>query len=357
MLDPVRYAAAYAKVHARLGQLLNTQAWNDLLTAADLSDFVQQLSETPYQDAVEHVRREREGETIDVAVLERALRGHLARASLRPLTFVSGKPKDLLLWRWRRFELENLKTVLRAVERDVTPQQARSTLVPLGTASELPWDDLLESESVPQAVERLSDSFYGEALQPAMDRYREGGPLLVLEVRLDLAYYRRFLEIIERLTGRDRKEAERFLGTMIDSQNLLWAFRYRVYYGLSPEEILNYSLHRGVRLDVETIQWIAQGALVIDVLRDVWNGHLPGLHRLEGLSDKEALGEAEGVFDRYLFNQAQHTRGAYAMHLGIVLGYDVLLETEVRDLVTIAEGKAVNWSAADIRPYLVTARG
>lgn len=356
VLDPVRYAAVYAKVHARLGQLLDSKAWEDLLSAPDLERFLHRLAGTLYQDVVEHVRTEHEQEVIGVAILERALRGHLARAFLRPLTFLSGRPRDLLEWRWRRFELGNLKAVLRAVERDVPPGEARATLVPLEPVSELEWDDLVEAESVPGVVDQLSGTFYGAALQPALDRYRDGGPLLVLEVRLDLAYYRRLLEMIEDLRGRDRKEAERFLGTLIDGQNVLWAFRYRVYYGLSPEEILNYCLHRGVKVDVETIRWIAQGARVVDVLRDVWGEELTGLDRMEGLSSEEAITETEALFDRYLFDQAQGTRGAYAMHLGIVLGYEVLLETEVRDLVTIAEGKAVNWSAADIRPYLVTAR-
>jgi V/A-type H+-transporting ATPase subunit C len=257
------------------------------------------------------------------------------------------------MWRWRHFELDNLKTVLRAVAQEVAPERARATLVPLGTTSALSWDSLVEVESVVSVVERLADTFYGEALKPALDRYRRGGPLLVLEVRLDLAYYRRLLAMIQGLSGRDRKEAERFLGTLIDSQNVLWAFRYRIYYGLSPEEILNYTLHRGIEIDATTIRAIAEGAHVLEVLRQVWDGRLSNLERLEGLSDEDALDEAERLFDRYLFEQAQRVRNKYAMHLGIVLSYEVLLETEVYDLVSIAEGKVANWSADQIRPYLI----
>lgn len=354
VLDPVRYAAVYAKVHARLSELLSASAWDELLMAADLAEFVQRLAGTSYHDVVEFARQEAGDGVVEVVSLERALRGHLARAFLRPLTFVPAKPRNLLMWRWRHFEMDNLKTVLRAVDRDIAPDRARATLVPLGAVSELAWNDLVEVDSIPAVVESLAGTFYGSALEPALDRYRREESLLILEVRLDLAYFRRLLEMIRDLGGRDREEAERFLGTMVDSRSVLWAFRYRVYYELSPEEILNYSLHRGVRVDVSTIRAIAQGATVLEVLRHIWDGDLPNLDRLQNLSEEEALEEAEDIFSLYLFDQAQRVRGQYAMHLGVVLGYETLLETEIYDLISIAEGKAAKWSANEIRPYLIT---
>jgi len=347
-LDPPRYAAVYAKVHTRFSQLLSPGTWEDLLSASDLPEFIRRLEGTPYRAVVDL----ESDEGVDLAHLERSLRGHSAQAVRSLLRFMPPGPRDLLAWRWRRFELDNLKTVLRAVKRQVDPERARATLVPLGEASAIPWEVLLEARSVSAVVDRLTDTFYGRALEPALDRYHREDRLFVLEVRLDLVYFRRLLEKIEGLGGQDRKEAERFLGIMIDSQNVLWAFRYREYYGLSPEEILNYSLHRGVKVDVSTIRRVAQGASLLAVMQDVWDGILSGLDRLEGLSDEEALVHAEGIFDRFMFKQARQVRTGYAMHLGIVLGYDVMLETEVGDLVTIAEGKAGGWSAQQIRPYL-----
>lgn len=357
ILDPARYAAVYARIHSRLGRLLPDEVWEDLLAVSDLPEFMNRLEGTAYQDAVRSMRGERNDGAREIEMLERAIRGHLARASRSPLPLMLGGPRDLLEWRWRRFEIDNLKTVLRAVEWDVDPQRARATLIPLGEASEVPWRSLVEAESVPAVVESIADTFYGEILSPALARYRREGLLFILEVRLDLGYFRRLLELIGGLHGRDRKEAERFLGIMIDSQNLLWAFRYRIFYHLSPEEILTYSLHRGVRVDAMTIRSIAEGARVRDVIREVWNGDLPGLQRLDGISDADALLEAEGIFNDYLFQEAQQTRKGYAMHLGIVLGYEVLLETEVHDLITIAEGRSANWSPREIRPYLIAKRG
>ena len=143
------------------------------------------------------------------------------------------------------------------------------------------------------------------------------------------------MRLIGKLRGRDRQEAQRFAGTLVDSQNVLWAFRYRIYDDLSPEEILNYTLHEGVRVDTSLIRHIAAGASVPQVLQEVWGEDLPDLERLLGLPDKEALWEAERAFDRYFYNEAMETIKGYSLHLGIVLAYVVLQETEVKDLVSL----------------------
>lgn len=43
----------------------------------------------------------------------------------------------------------------------------------------------------------------------------------------------------------------------------------------------------------------------------------------------------------------------YSLHLGIVLAYVVLQETEVKDLVSVLEGIVAGWSLEQIRPYLI----
>lgn len=359
VLDPVRYAAVYAKVHARMGQLLSLADWEALLAARDVTRFVEDLANTPYRDVVAYVQesRERRGpggsEVLAVAEIERGLRGHLARAFLRPLRFVPEQPRGLLRWRWRQFELENLKILLRAVKQGVPPERTWSALVPLGDVSELPWEQLVAMSSVSDVVERLAGTFFGDALQPALDRYRETGRLLVLEIRLDLAYYRRLLNLIEALTGRDRREAERFLGMLVDSENIRWAFRYRDFYGLSREEIMTFCLHRGVDVDPATIRRIVQGARVVDVVTEIWGDRLSNSGRLIDLPDAEAVEQAERMVRRHLVEQAERIKGAYAMHLGGVLGYEVLLETEVHDLVTVIEGKVAGWSGRRVRRHLI----
>jgi V/A-type H+-transporting ATPase subunit C len=352
-LDAPRYAAASARVRGRIGRLLTPAQWELLLEAPDLSTMVQNLSTTAYQPLLEQVGRAAMAQP-DPSRIERWLWQYLATSYRAPLPFMPGATKDLVAWLWRRFEVDNLKMVLRGVERDIPPGRIRDTLVPLGDASGLPWESLSEASTVPDVVSRLAGRFYGRALEPALDRYRREGLLFVLEIRLDLAYARELLNLVEGLRGRDRREAERFTGTLIDSQNVLWAFRYRLYHDLSPEEILNYTLQRGVRVNTRILREIATGASVMTVLEEVWDGALPDLERLARHRDQQALVEAEAMFDRYFYRQAKKTLKGYPLHLGVILAYLVLQETEIGDLVSLIEGKASGWPADRIGPYLVS---
>ena len=349
LVDAARYAAANAHVHGLISQLIPPAVRAELLAAPDLPAVVGLLRQSWYAGALAAVDA---GEP-DRAHLERVLWSHLAAAVRRPLRMLQGPARELLDWYWRRFEIENLKTILRGVQYGVPPEQFQASLIPLGAASSLPWTTLAAAESVFAVVERLGASVYGAFLARALDRYRREGLLFVLEVALDLGYDQRLLQLIDQLHGRDKSEARRFLGTRLDADNLLWAYRYRIYAGFLPEEILNYTLQRGLKVDVDVVRAIALGAPLPDVVRQVWGDGVPGMETLYDLPDRTALPRLEVLLQRYLHVLAQRTWQAYPLHLGTVLAYQVLVEDEMRDLMAIVEGKAFAWTAERLRPYLI----
>lgn len=359
ILGPVRYAAANAALRARLANLLSPDQWHRILAASDLGELVGLLGgTTAYGELLESIVGEEAPEPEQV---ERLLWAALSRAFRVPLTFMQGTPRDLMEWLWRRFELQNLKTIIRTVAVHLPPQEIRAALIPLGSASNLPWDALTTTSSVSEVVERLHATFYGSryarALEQALDRYKAEGEIFVLEVSLDLAYYRRLLKIINNLSGRDQQDAEKFIGTQVDSQNLLWAVRYRVFFDFSPEEILAYTLQRNLRVNAAVVQRLATGASLLVILRQLWSDRLPDLDRLTDLSPPEALPELELIFQRYLYQIAKSELPRYPFHLGTVLAYEILLESEVRDLIIVIEGKAAGWSQDQIQSRLIGARG
>lgn len=352
LFDPVRYAAAHARVRGGIARLVPTAVWTELLNTSTLSALVQQLAGTAYRGVLApHTGQEREPGRVESALWQ-----YLVQAYRAPLPFLRGGPRALVDGLWRRFEVDNLKTVLRTVGRDAAPARIRASLIPLGPASTLPWEDLTDANSIVAAIDRLGSTRYGRVLGQALERYRREERLFVLEVALDLFYYRYLVQLLNGLSGRDRSEAERFVGTRVSSQNLLWAYRYRVHFGLSPEEILNYTLGGGLRVDAAVVRDIATGAPVYEVVTAIWDRRLPDLDRLAGRPDAEALSELELIFWRYLYAEAAKTLRRYPLHLGVVLAYEVLLESEVRDLVVLVEGTAAGWPPDRLKPYFIGTR-
>lgn len=360
MLGPVRYAAPNASVRARLTHLLPNHIWSQLLSATDLAAVVALLRTTAYATTLQTEPGQSVQQWLEPEQIEQELQTYLVQAFQAPLKLLQGTPRTLLDWLWRRFELENLKTVIRALAGNLPPSDIQTALLPLGHRSDLPWDTLIESSSVPALLRPLRSSFQGQryahALEPAIGRYRREGDLFGLEVALDLFYYRHLLHLLDSLSGRDRRDAGRFIDPLIDGYNMLWAFRYHISFDLSPEEIINYTLQRRLRVDAPVVRQIALGMSLQEAARHIWNGRLPHLDRLDNLSPEEALPELELLLRRYRYTLARRSLEGYPFHLGTILAYTVLLESEVQDLTAIVEGKAVGLSREQIRPVLIGSR-
>ncbi|MEZ4867056.1 MAG: V-type ATPase subunit [Caldilineaceae bacterium] len=278
---------------------------------------------------------------------------HWVWAARRPFYLLQGASRELLEWYWRREELNNLKTLLRALHLQSPSEQFLPALIPLEGATELPWHALAAAPSVAELVERLRATWYGKVLQPVLEQYRRRQSVFVLEVALDLAYYRRLRGLVTQLHGRDRQEADQALSFWIDAQNLLWAYRYRLYAQLSPEEILNYTLQRNLRVNAKVVRAIALGAPLLETVQRVWPNQLPDLESLATVPERDALPRLELILWRHLYHWAKQTRATAALHLGAVLAYEILLESEVRDLVTLVEGKVFHRTGDQLRPYLI----
>jgi len=342
MIGAVQYAAANATIQAGIGRLLQEDIWERLLAASGLAEILSILSETSYRETM----LEEPGRVKEV---ERLLRSYLADRFRLPLPFLGGRVYHLLDWLWRPFEIDNLIIVLRGLHNNVSGSRIRSSLVSLGRGSELPWREMTNSQSISDLIDNVDRSFHGSlyarALENAYNEYQRQQAVFVLEVALYLAYYRRLHRMLERLQGRDRKDAERFVGTAIDSRNLLAAFRY------GPETILSYTLPRQTRVNSAVMQRAATDAPVAELVRSVWGRELSGLSRIEGRSPREAVVELELIFQRHLYSMVRDSIAGYwyPFHLGMILSYEVLLQSEVDDLITIIEGTMNGWSAEHIR--------
>ena len=362
-LDALQYAGATAHIRALYARLLDDAVWHDLLAARDLATAVGLLRTTTYSDVIATV--EQSGAFV-LERVEQLLWGRAAENSHRTMTFVSGDVRRLLLVWWQQFELENLKAVFRGLDQKMEPAEIQRFLIPLGEHSTLPWEALLHEHSVASLIEHLRDTHYINPLRNAYPLYQHEHSLFAVEVALDIRYYRDLAAGIEHLGGTDREEARRLLGAHLDMLNVLWAFRYRSYYGLSAEEIVNYTLWQTVRTDTAVVRDIALGADPRDILLRVWGEGafdpelLQSLGPSLGMMDADVLHpqasllpRIELILRRYWMRLAAREMGGYPFKLGTLLGYLVLQQLEVHDLVTLLEGKGMGWELERIRQHLV----
>lgn len=342
----LRYADLSARVRALAGYLISPEQWRSLLDMPDLPSLVDALQGLPYG----HDRPFPEPPAL--RSLELFFSETVAREYEKLISVTQNNIRDLLRELWRRFELDNLKAILRHLAEE-RPVPVEDLIVPLRN-SELPLDELSEATDLEAAASILSDTVYGPPLADALPRYESERTLFPVEVALDLNYWRRVWRTANSLGGEDRKWATQLVGTRLDRLNVTWAFRFRIYYRLSEEEIINYTLPYGYRSDDTVIRAIAGGASIQDVVEMVWGGDVPELAGLAEGETREALQALEVALARLECRMARRPFSGQGFHLGLMLGYLLRKECEAHDLTALAESKAEKLPAEEIEPYLVS---
>ncbi len=138
---------------------------------------------------------------------------------------------------------------------------------------------MVESGSIAAAVELMRGTPYYETLSFGMKRYVAEQNLFTLEVELDINYWRDLWKYVNLLSGEDKTQSKRIIGSLVDITNLMWAIRYRLYHHLSEEELINYTLSFGYRVKDEDIRAIAAGADIAKIVERIY----PGLGNVEEL--------------------------------------------------------------------------
>lgn len=341
MMGALRHAASYAQARALHASLLPPEGWRVLRREPERAGVVRRLRDTPYGPDLPS----------ELGALERHMKRRLAAVTARVATLPWGAPQAVLRAYARRFELANLKIVLRGLYHRLPAERVTALLLPLPEPT-LPWTVLLDGGSIAAVADALAGTPYQRPLRTVLEQQGEGA-LFPFEVALDLAYLQTFVRRIEHLGGADRAAAERFLGQWIAVENLSWAFRYRRLAGLTPEETINYTLHRAFGAGLDAVRRVSLGAEVADEAARL------GIAVDGALSEDDALTALELAATRQRHAHARRAFAGVVFDLGAALGLITLLEGEVRDLVTLLEGRdrGLRESVLDDRWVTAAARG
>jgi V/A-type H+-transporting ATPase subunit C len=356
MAGVASYAAISARVRAMYAELLTPQDMIRLNESPDFISLFNALKSTAYGPYLEGLK----DKDINPRRVIIQVKRKLADAFYSVIQMAPVETRSLVKQLYRSYELGNLKAVLRALVTVHTWnteaglwERVRDVLFPLGSASVLPAQAMVESGSVAAAIDLLHGTPYEEILSFAMKRYSAEQNLFPLEVALDLSYWRRLWSEAQKLTGGDREHSVRIIGSLLDMNNLMWAIRYRVYHKLSEEEIINYTLPFGYRVKDSDLRAIAAGADIASIVSRIF----PGIPDVNALLENPAAGlpRLEVLLKREIMKQCLAAFVGSPFHIGLPLAFLVLHDFEVQDLIVLIEAKSSGLPEDEYRPFLLKA--
>ncbi len=193
------YSYANARVRAMTGRLLEPGVFKELMAAPDYNRALAVLEETEYGEDLEHFMLEGARPTI----VDRAFNRNLIRNFGKIKDFFTGRPRelvDILLSRW---DLYNLKTVMRGMRALVPKQEIQRILVPIGALDEAVLLEIMNQPDLRACLDAIVVFSlewpvpYGRAITEHLTEYLREHDLSVLELALDKFHYRNVIELLK----------------------------------------------------------------------------------------------------------------------------------------------------------------
>ncbi len=327
--------------HALTSDLLTPEQMRTLAGQEKLDDFVERLAETPYGK----ISIETEG---DVSIaLEKIFYQKFIE---RMMAIVDLAPRNigdfLQSYYYLRFEVVNLKRIIRGKYSGVPNTQITESLIPIVPHKVGSYEEMVEVEAFEEGVRRLEGTAY-EPLVSSLELSEKYDALWPVEIALNHLYASAVFKSLEGLSQEDRGLVKRIVKAEADVENFLIAAKQRGVRDEThvPEEMFPATYDIALEKLKEVME-ASDVKLVIQELGQPYNEILAPLYEGDVALIRSRL-------RKHVYEIARKGRAANDFGFNVIMAYLIFSEIEKDDLVGIAWGKAQRVSSEDILKYLV----
>ncbi len=339
------YEYLNTRVRVMLAKLLKPQQFLALLELRELTELLRALSDTDYAPELERCSVEFSGyELIEQTVLRNGQRifTHLMRIAPE-------EPRQLIELVLERFEVFNLKTIVRGVHARVSAAEIARSLYPSIIYSQAFYAELLQRGTLRGILDYLlsTGNRYYKPLAAVFPEYERTGRLALLEHALDSFY---FAQARERLREDQNAQIVRdALGTEADILNLVYALRV-VAAGVRSPERDRYILAGGRHLPPEAVCNLLNAAdlheFFTKVLRTPYGKAL-------GTPGELSVPRLQGRLENLLYQELCRLELGRFFDIRMAISYIWRKNAEITNIRVIASGLARRASRAQIEEHLI----
>lgn len=255
---------------------------------------------------------------------------------IRPL---AGAAREFFTYWFRKWEITNLKTIVRGKVSNLSAEAIAPQLIELGQLATLPTEQLLHTEDISELLRQLDNTPYSTIARQSRRVFEQEHHLHALDAAIDRHYLLGFEDRLKELDSTQRQHLYPVMSALMDRFNLLWLLRYRFAYQLSPAE----TYYLLIPVSHATISRTDLSQLVeLNSLEEV-------LHALPE-KIKIVIGEANTTFtvehklNQHLQQTAEKTLRWRSFTLAKALAYMLLRELQMRQILAIIKGKRLGLS-------------
>jgi V/A-type H+-transporting ATPase subunit C len=342
---------ANARIRGMRSHLLPLEFYERLIDIPDVPQIVKTLMDTTYGPDLE-------GEVVHgftSEVIDEALRANMVRAYRKVLSFVDPNVRKLLSTLLGRWDVFNIKTILRGAHNHVAFDEIKTSFFPAGYLGEDELEALAHLDDLRAIIDTMAmwGLVYAAPLRRSYPEYAKDNDLAPLELALD----RQYAEwAASRLVGNalDVSVARRILGLQIDTSNLVMVFRL-LKADAESANASRYFLEGGriIRKDLFLeLAGLSDVDEVLDRLRRTPYAEVLDEAALRYL-ESASIPVFERALEEMLMRAALLSSIRDPQGVGVAIAYLYGKQNEITNLRIIVKGKAVGMPADRVREELI----
>jgi len=342
-MRPAAITYLITRTHGLRTHLIHMRDIQLLAKARSLKEVSDNLLRTEYGTEISKLPTKE----VDAVTLEQIFLKTLVNRFFFVTREAQGKLQELLTRYCARFEVENIKRVIRAKHSGEILEEPN--LIPLPREYTLVnFPALLNAKDVDEVVALLRETSY-RPLVERLELYRQAGITTVLEAALDDIYFGRLWEIVSKM--HDGKGVKNLVGEEIDLRNLLIALSLKLR-DFSPNLIQETLVSSTYRISESKLKLLTHARLddVPSMLATQPYSRL--VLELVNIVRGGSRIPFENPFQKQLYRDATKALGTRFLEAGYVVAYLLLSECEAKNLVAIATGKQLGLPEEEISKNL-----
>ncbi|MBN2335666.1 V-type ATPase subunit [Candidatus Bathyarchaeota archaeon] len=326
------------RTHARIADLLDKDQMTELAEAIDITDFLERLKETPYGE-VEVEMDNKLALSLEKVFIQKFIERIESIVAITPTKM----GEFLRAYFDLRFEVLNLKRILRGKFTESTEEQIRESLIPITPYLVESYDRLIEAESLEECVKLLEGTAYSGLIEK-LDLCKEYDALWPLELALNYIYASTTLSLGKDLPRKNQLIVDSLAKFETDVENILIALKRRGK-TVDLEEIFPvtyYVEHSDLKHIIESPSM----AEAVEGLKEPYKSVMEPIKTGD-------IALVRAMVRKGKYETASRARASDEYGFNVILAFLVYSEIEKDNLVGLAWGEVQGLDSEELMKYIV----
>ncbi|OPY36926.1 MAG: V-type ATP synthase subunit C [Methanoregula sp. PtaU1.Bin051] len=340
-----------ARIRGMKRHLLHPSIYETLILKPDVESIITELGTTSYKEEIEKASIQYTG----ITCLEVALRKDFTNAFTKILGFMRGDESEkyikILLGRW---DVQNIKTILRGKNIHVTSAEILECLVPAGELDETTLIELIKQPDVKAVIDLLATwgISYAKPLTRSFREFSDMRDLAILEYAIDRFYYKNALKVVKGENYDDRIVRNMIMMEIdiTNIKNVLRMIRDKV----DVEEAQNYLIDGGVVLNTDKLLTMVKSSTLEGAVKQLEPTPYNFLiHVPEEFFRGGKISVFEKELEKYLIKQGIRQFLGDPLSVAIPIAYIWAKYNEITNIRIIARCKTADVPEKELRGELI----